>query len=139
MPIFYSRITRTWFLSCYTAILALIFALGYFLQFDLGGLSSKWLAKLFFLKGFAIETFAVIALCALLNQNNRYLRILAYALLVAYIVVNTSQLISISQSGTFISRLAVENINHISLLINTKTILIMAVASLVALLPHHYL
>jgi arylsulfatase A-like enzyme len=135
MPLFYSRITRTWFLSCYTAILALIFALGYFLQFDLGELSSTWLAKLFFLKGFAIETCAVIALCALLNQNNRCLRILAYAVLIAYLAVNTSQLISISQSGTFISRLAVENINHISLLINTKTILIITVASLVALLP----
>ena len=69
-----------------------------------------------------------------LLRFKRWLRLCFYVLLFLYCIVTCLQVFSFYLGGEYLTRLAVENVNHISLLINTRTLVVIAFAITVFIL-----
>ncbi len=85
-------------------------------------------AKLLFFDRFFVEAGVVSLLGVWLLRLNRWLRSCFYVLLFLYCFVTILQVFSFYLGGEYLTRLAVENVNHISLLINTRTLIVIALA-----------
>jgi Sulfatase len=93
---------------------------GYFEQFiSLGGVASS--LAVFDL--FIVEFLLVLLPCIWLISGGRNFRVLAYIIALAYVFAVLIQLVSFFQGHEFLSRLALENVQHIKILINYQTII----------------
>ncbi|HHJ38971.1 MAG TPA: hypothetical protein ENJ86_05860 [Methylothermaceae bacterium] len=68
------------------------------------------------------EVIVAIIIGGLLISRSLFYRIIAYAILFLFFSIYTIQTISYYISGQFITELAIENINHIHLILNGRTI-----------------
>jgi len=80
------------------------------------------LATLFFFDRFFLEALCVSLLGCLLLQLKLGWRILFYTILFVCSSITLLQVYTLYLGGEYLTRLAVENINHISLLLNTRTV-----------------
>lgn len=124
-------LTRSSLIGIFHFFAIIAFALSYFTLFEF----SQLLPGIIMLRGFFFEASLFMLLSILLIRGPLILRSIAYLLFCAFIAINISQLISVSRSGQLISRLAVENINHISLLVNMSTVMLITLVTTVTLLP----
>ncbi len=85
-------------------------------------------AKLLFFDRFFVEAGVVSLLGIWLLRLNRWSRSCFYGLLFLYCFVTILQVWSFYLGGEYLTRLAVENINHISLLINPLTLIVITIA-----------
>jgi len=79
-------------------------------------------ASLFYFDKYFLELMIVLFFGVWLVNGGWFARILAYIFTSAFILSHMLQFIFIQRTGNFISRLAVDNINHVSLVINSKNI-----------------
>ncbi len=87
-------------------------------------------AKLLFFDRFFVEA-GVLSLLGIWSLRfNRWLRSCFYGLLFLYCSVTILQVYSFYLGGEYLTRLAVENVNHISLLINPLTLVVIALAAI---------
>ncbi len=84
------------------------------------------IAKVLFFDRFFIEAFAISMLGLWILRFNQWWRYCFYGLFFLYYCVTTIQVYTFYLGGEYLTRLAVENINHISLLVNTQTIVLIA-------------
>ncbi len=80
------------------------------------------LGTLFFFDRFFLEALCVSLLGCLLLQLKLGWRILFYTILFVYSCITLLQVYTLYLGGEYLTMLAVENVNHISLLVNTKTV-----------------
>lgn len=85
-------------------------------------------AKLLFFDRFFVEAGVLSLLGIWLLRFNRWFRSFFYGLLFLYCFVTSLQVYSFYLGGEYLTRLAVENVNHISLLINTFTLTVIGLA-----------
>jgi len=80
------------------------------------------IASLAFFDRYVVELLFVLIFGIWLINGIRFFRIVCYIIVFLFIAIYAIQLASYYQGGEYISRLLIENINHISLLINTSSI-----------------
>ena len=83
---------------------------------------SGWFALLMFFDRALVDFFAFLLLCVFLINGRVLSRCLAYALLALFMLGYATQLYSIFIGREFLTFLAIDNVNHISLLVNYKTL-----------------
>ncbi|SVC68488.1 uncharacterized protein METZ01_LOCUS321342, partial [marine metagenome] len=112
--------------------------IGFLTQLNLPGLdgfSKKSIitivSSLAFFDGYVIELLYVLLFGIWLINGNSYFRIVCYTLSFVFIVIYVIQLTAYYQSDEFLTRLAIENINHISLLLSNTSIIIGVILFLV--------
>ena len=117
------------FITFLTGFMCMIF-IGFLTQLNLPGLdgfSKKSIitivSSLAFFDGYVIELLYVLLFGIWLINGNGYFRIFCYTLSFVFIVIYVIQLTVYYQSGEFLPRLAIENINHISLLLRNTSII----------------
>ncbi len=115
---------RDIFLS-YMSLFTLVIICGFVSQLDLGDTkitvhSVLSVASIFDL--FAVELFTLLIFGGLLLGGNFLIRIFLYIFSSLFIAIYCVQFASFYQGGEFLSRLAVDNMNHFDLMINQKTI-----------------
>ncbi len=125
-----ASMSRTRILTIYLAGFLCMVFIGFFTQLDL--FSPKVsivtiLASLTFFDRYVVELFFILLLGIWLINGNRYFRFLCYLLSSLFIIIYALQFTAYYQGGEFISRLAIENTNHFSLLLNTSSIMGIAV------------
>ncbi len=81
------------------------------------------IASLVFFDRYVVEFLIILLFGIWLINGNGFFRIICYALIFIFISLYTIQFTAYYQSGELISALAVENINHISLLLNAPFII----------------
>ncbi len=92
------------------------------LNFDQTGQRFSWLDQLLFLDRFIAEAIGIAIFGLLLLRKKLVGRLIFYLLLTIYCFITTVQVSSIYIGGEFLTRLAVENINHISLMVTPRVI-----------------
>ncbi|MFW2368993.1 MAG: hypothetical protein ACN4GW_21470, partial [Desulforhopalus sp.] len=85
-------------------------------------------AKLLFFDRFFVEAGVLLLLGTWLLRFNRWLRSFFYGLLFLHCFVTILQVYSFYLGGEYLTHLAIENVNHINLLINTPTLVAIALA-----------
>lgn len=115
-----------------------IIYIGFLTQLTLPGLdgfSKKSIitivASLVFFDGYIIELLYVLLFGIWLINGKAYFRIFCYILSFIFIVIYVIQLTVYYQSGEFLPRLAIENINHISLLLRNTSLIIAVILFLI--------
>ena len=114
--------------SCYFTLNSFFFAaiiFGFATQYDFSGYPVSFstifsilsVYDLFYLDLLMLFLLAAWCLC-----TTKILRIVLYCVTLFYIIIYGFQFASFYQGHEYISKLAFENINHISLLLNTKTV-----------------
>ncbi len=83
---------------------------------------------------FFVELFVILLLGMVFINRNIFMRVIVYGVTSLFIVINGVQLASFYQGHEFLSRLAIENVNHISILINAPTILSLLFLAVLCLL-----
>lgn len=81
------------------------------------------IASLMFFDRFIIELLVVLFISIWLINGHWLLRFIGYILACSFIAINIVQLVAIQRGGEFLSPLAIENINHISLVMTTPNIM----------------
>jgi lipoteichoic acid synthase len=125
------------YIVCVTAI-ALGVVAGFFMLLEFP--SEPWslitlAAKVAVFDRFLLDYLVVLLVGGCLMRGRWHFRLVAYFIFVGYVLANLMQLISFYRGGEFLSRLAVENINHISLLMQPAyiTLAIVIVVALIAM------
>ncbi len=127
---------RRWFAAAYLVAIEAGFLLAYARLFGFLPPSGEPLgAILLFFDRFLVE-YLIVFLLVLLLINGRFgSRLAAYAVLFVFLTANFVQLVSLERGGEFLSRLAVDNISHVSILIDCKIVLLLGLLGLLILLP----
>ncbi len=94
---------------------------------------SSFLAVFSFFSSHLVDVLLVLAAGTLLVNGRLPLRLLAYGLFLAQFLAGALQLFAHYLTGEYLSRLAVENANHVSLLLSPKRLAGAAVAVAAAL------
>jgi hypothetical protein len=90
-------------------------------------------ARLFFFDRFVVENITISLLGIWLLRFKLRWRLTFYGLFFLFCCATTIQIYSFYMGGEYVTRLAVENINHISLLITSKRVVVILLAVLVFL------
>jgi hypothetical protein len=129
---------RILFMTTYMVSLSLLFLAGFASQFTFPvqnlSFSSALTGLLFFDRFIAESVFITVSILLLIN-GKIFLRLIAYVLLALFLLINSVQLMSIIQGGEFLSRLAIDNINHINILLHAQSLVIPAAALAALLIP----
>lgn len=129
---------RILWMTIYLLLLSFFFVAGFAHQFKYPGRDasfSSFLAGILFFDRFIAEYLFAAAVILLLINGNLLCRLLSYLILGLFLFINSVQLTSIAQGGEFLSRLALDNINHINILLNVQTLFIPFVAVIALLIP----
>ncbi len=114
------------FLLCsYLTVYAIAILAGFVAVLDLPNLFSNYrngIAALFLFDRFGVELLLVLLIVLLFYRNNAVFRITVHISSGVMLFVQGFQLAAFYQTRDFISKLAIENINHISLIINSQSI-----------------
>ena len=125
-------------MAIYMVGLSLLFLAGFTHEFtfpDQDYSLFSALTGLLFFDRFIAEYAFISAVILLLINGKIFSRLIAYVLLALFLLINSVQLISITQGGEFLSKLAIDNINHISILLHAQSLIIPAAALTALLLP----
>ena len=129
---------RILFMIIYLFFLSFFFIVSFAHQFNFTGQDyslSSFLARILFFDRFITEYVFIIAIILLLINGKFFLRLIAYLLLTFFLFINCIQLISITQGGEFLSRLAIDNVNHINILLNSQSLTIPFLGIILILVP----
>lgn len=96
---------------------------------------SSLVHHLFFFDRFLGEYFVSAAIILLLVNGNILCRLASSVILSFILLVNLTQLTSLIRGGEFLSRLALDNINHISILFDKNILLLLCLILLLSFLP----
>ena len=122
----------------YLFFLSFFFIASFAHQFNFTGQDyslSSFLARILFFDRFIAEYVFTTTVILLLINGKFFLRLIAYLLLTFFLFINCIQLISITQGGEFLSRLAIDNVNHINILLNAQSLTIPFLAIILILVP----
>jgi lipoteichoic acid synthase len=120
---------------CYLVSLFLIFGIVYVFSFDLGINSLGIVGLTTFFSAFIAESFLVMTISLVLTGKGLVARIMIYLIGLVYAFINSTQLIFVNVSGRFISRLAIENADHIALALTPQLIVYIVVTFFICLAP----
>ncbi len=129
---------RILFMTIYLVFLSILYIGGFAHQFNFAGQDdslSSFLAGILFFDRFIAEYVFTTAVILLLVNGKIFSRCIAYLLLAFFLSINSIQLISITQGGEFLSRLAIDNVNHISILLNVQSLTIPILVVIAILVP----
>ncbi len=121
-----NKITKCLFLGFYLITFELFSLVGFVFQLDLffSEISIKTIsASLLVFDLFVVEFLLVLVIGLILINFKYYFRIVAYVIVIIFFVISTVQLMSFVHTGRFLSKLAIENINHFSLIINPTIVI----------------
>ena len=76
---------------------------------------------------FFLELLLVSLLGYFLIQRSLFFRVIAYLFAAVFCLVNLIQTAAFYQTGKFVTKLAVENINHVAIIFNTQNILLLLI------------
>ncbi len=133
----YAKISQRFLFTTYLCLFTLCIALGFALQLDihLSEFSfSNLISVLSVFDLFFVELCILLLIGGWLLADNRFLRFLLYLSSSIFIVVYSIQFASFYVGGELLSRLAIDNINHIGLLLNAKSITGLILLSVLCLL-----
>lgn len=129
---------RIHFMALYMAIIVTLLLIFFSRLFILPGqvdLLTNTVNHLFFYDRFIAEYCFISAVIILFINGSAISRTLATLLLGALILVNITQLTSLFLGGEFLSRLAIDNSNHINILFDKRIALLLGGILLLSLLP----
>jgi lipoteichoic acid synthase len=122
----YSRMTKKAVFLGYMATFTMIVIAGFITQMEIAqngdGLLGVFSIAILFDR-FLMELIVVLLFGVLFLDRNWILRFWLYLLSTSFMVVYVVQLVSFYQGREYLSRLAIDNINHLSFLITTKSII----------------
>lgn len=112
-----------------SAFLFLVIAgvMGSYAEWFFDGKSINWLSKLAVFDRFFIDLLVILSLVIGLINRGWVLRLLAYLICGLFFLTYILQFLSIKISGEFVSLLAVDNVRHLSLLLNIQSISILLI------------
>jgi len=121
-------VNRTSFLVLYLVSILIFVIAGIASELSLFNLTIIDIAaSIMFFDYFFIELCLVLIVSVwLINADNKLLRFSGYALTTCFIAINLFQMIAIKRGGEFLSRLAIENSNHISIIATKANLLSLA-------------
>jgi len=109
------------YISVFTALILLAFLSRIHIPFDRISVSHA-IGILVFFDYFAIEFLVVLLVCSWMIRGPGILRIAAYLLTFVYMAVYAVQWTALTRGSDYITALALENVNHIELVLNAPII-----------------
>lgn len=135
----YDKMSKKMVFSGYMTIFTLLVIVGFITQMELQKVGvglQGFLSLAMLFDRFIMELNIVLLMGVLLLGRNVFARIWVYLLSIFFMTVYCVQLASFYQGREYLSKLAIDNMNHVSLLINAKSITgIILLVCLCLLLP----
>jgi len=120
----------------YIAIFFVLETWFFIRHLDLNISSTPLMAKILFFDTYFIEFSIFIVIIILFLTKNIYSLVFTYCVIIVYLTMNITQMISIALSGEFLSKLAVDNIEFIDLLLTKENMyVILSIVSMHIVLP----
>jgi len=130
------HVGRTLFMMIYMVIIMTTLLFLFNRQFiDHNSVIPAAVNRLFFFDRFIAEYFLTMGLVLFLINGKLFARLLAYFLLGVFLLVNVVQLTSLIRGGEFLSKLAIDNFNHFSILFDQKIVLLLCLILILPLVP----
>ena len=117
----------SWFACVAVTVISVTISQLAFLQNAL--LTGKIVGVVLFFDQFLLDFILAILIASICINSNRFLNIIGYLWCLLFIACYGIQIYSIYMSREFVSILAADNLNHISLLLNQRTLLVFSIVT----------